>query len=73
MIANTLDVTVQLGESYQRECPEIYQNNEIILEDLKSHMKKVSWLLMITELKLNARFQYKADIRVVRRKTIKVN
>jgi len=73
MIANTLDVTVQLVESYQRECPEIYQDNELILEDLKSHMKKVSCLLMITELKLNARFQYKADIRVVRRKTIKVN
>lgn len=53
MIANTLDVTVQLVESYQRECPEIYQDNELILEDLKSHMKRVSYLLMITEQKLN--------------------
>jgi len=53
MIANTLDVTVQLVESYQRECPEIYHDNELILEDLKSHIKKVSYLLMITEQKLN--------------------
>ncbi len=53
MIANTLDVTVQLVESYQKECPEIYQDNELILEDLKSQMKKVSYFLMITEQKLN--------------------
>ncbi len=53
MIATTRDVTVQLVESYQRECPETYQDNELILEDLKSHMKKVSYLLMITEQRLN--------------------
>lgn len=53
MIANTLDMTVQLVESYQKECPEIYQDNELIIGDLKSHMEKVSHLLVVTELKLN--------------------
>jgi len=53
MIANTLDLTIQLVESYQKECPEIYQDNEQTIEDLKTHMEKVSYLLMIMEQKLN--------------------
>ena len=54
MIANTLDLTVQLVESYQKEYPEIYQDYELFLRDLKSHMCKVSYSLMVAKKKLNA-------------------
>jgi len=49
MIANTLSMTVLVMENYQKEHPEIYQDFELILEDLKSNMNKVSYCLMLTE------------------------
>ncbi len=49
MIADTLDLTIQLVESYQREHPEIYQDYEWLIGELKCHMAKVSNCLMVTE------------------------
>ena len=49
MLANTLSMTVLVMENYQKEHPEIYQDFELILEDLKSNMNKVSYCLMLTE------------------------
>jgi len=49
MLANTLSMTVLVMENYQKEHPEIYQEYELILEDLKSNMNKVSYCLMVTE------------------------
>jgi len=54
MIANTLEMTVLVIENYQKEHPEIYQDYELFLRDLKSHMCKMSYTLMVAEKKLNA-------------------
>jgi len=45
MITDTLSMTIQLLESYQKECPEIYKEYEQELDDLDAQM-----LMMIEKL-----------------------
>lgn len=49
MVTNTLDMTVQLIECYQKELPEIYQEHVLVLEDLIFHINQVSHSLIATE------------------------
>ncbi len=54
MIADTLSMTIQLLESYQKECPEIYKEYEQELDDLDAQMLKMIEKLITAENKLNA-------------------
>jgi len=49
MIADTLSMTIQLLESYQKECPEIYKEYEQELDDLDAQMLKMIEKLITAE------------------------
>ncbi len=49
MIADTLSMTIQLLESYQKECPEIYKEFEQELDDLDAKMFKMIEKLITAE------------------------